>query len=201
MGHCSATDDVSELGVFIRLSGPTWRSGYEINLLPRSTPSTLRKLPIPSNPIMQSDSFSLEIQNMGLFSPLAFFLSSFCQIFAVLLALRHFSFSLNVPGYSTVCYRAGCPDPHCLIYLIWTMDLVKRSPISRYYLQGFITSLHLLLWMKPRCIVVILTCTLYMLSRFNPVRLFVTLWTVAARLLYQWGAPGKNTGVGCCTLL
>ena len=118
MGHCSATDDVSELGVFIRLSGPTWRSGYEINLLPRSTPSTLRKLPIPSNPIMQSDSFSLEIQNMGLFSPLAFFLSSFCQIFAVLLALRHFSFSLNVPGYSTVCYRAGCPDPHCLIYLI-----------------------------------------------------------------------------------
>ena len=26
-------------------------------------------------------------------------------------------------------------------------------------------------------------------------------WTVAARLLCPWGAPGKNTGVGCCFLL
>lgn len=117
MGHCSATDDVSELGVFIRSSGPMWRSGYEINLSPGSTPSTLQKLPIPSNPIMQSGNFSLEKQNMGLFSPLAFSLSSFCQIFAVLLALRHLSFSLNIPGYSAVCHRAGCQDPRCLIYL------------------------------------------------------------------------------------
>lgn len=137
MGHCSATDDVSELGVFIRSSGPTWRSGYEINLSPGSTPSTLQKLPIPSNPVMQSGNFSLEKQNMGLFSPLAFSLSSFCQIFAVLLALRHLSFSLNIPGYSAVCHRAGCQDPRCLIYLTWTMDLVKRGPLSRYYLQGF----------------------------------------------------------------
>ena len=33
------------------------------------------------------------------------------------------------------------------------------------------------------------------------VRLFVTLWTVAARLLCPWKSPGKNTGVGCHSLL
>ena len=37
-----------------------------------------------------------------------------------------------------------------------------------------------------------------MLSR---VRLFVTLWTVATRLLCPWDSPGKNTGVGCHFLL
>ena len=31
--------------------------------------------------------------------------------------------------------------------------------------------------------------------------LFVTLWTVAARLLCPWDSPGKNTGVGCHALL
>ena len=30
---------------------------------------------------------------------------------------------------------------------------------------------------------------------------FVTLWTVAARLLCSWDFPGKNTGVGCHFLL
>ena len=29
------------------------------------------------------------------------------------------------------------------------------------------------------------------------VQLFVTVWTVAARLLCPWDFPGKNTGVGC----
>ena len=36
----------------------------------------------------------------------------------------------------------------------------------------------------------------YVLSRFSRVRLFVTLWTIAARLLCPWDSPGKNTGVG-----
>ena len=31
--------------------------------------------------------------------------------------------------------------------------------------------------------------------------LFVTPWTVAARLLCPWDSPGKNTGVGCHALL
>ena len=35
------------------------------------------------------------------------------------------------------------------------------------------------------------------LSRFSHVRLFVTLWTAAHRLLHPWGFLGKNTGVGC----
>jgi len=30
---------------------------------------------------------------------------------------------------------------------------------------------------------------------------FATPWTVAARLLYPWDSPGKNTGVGCPSLL
>ena len=35
-----------------------------------------------------------------------------------------------------------------------------------------------------------------MLSCFNHVQLFVTPWTVAARLLCLWVFPGKNTGAG-----
>ena len=33
------------------------------------------------------------------------------------------------------------------------------------------------------------------------VRLFVTPWTVATRLLRPWDSPGKNIGVGCHFLL
>ena len=33
------------------------------------------------------------------------------------------------------------------------------------------------------------------------VRLFVTPWTVARRLLCPWDSPGKNTGVGCHAVL
>ena len=40
-----------------------------------------------------------------------------------------------------------------------------------------------------------------MLKCFSCVWLFVTLWTVATRLLCPWDSPGKNTGVGCHTLL
>ena len=39
-----------------------------------------------------------------------------------------------------------------------------------------------------------------MLSDFNCVQLFVTLWTVAHRLLCPWDSPGKNTGVGAIRL-
>ena len=39
------------------------------------------------------------------------------------------------------------------------------------------------------------------LSRFSCVLLFVTPWTVAARLLCPLNFPGKNTGVGCHFLL
>ena len=33
------------------------------------------------------------------------------------------------------------------------------------------------------------------------IQLFVTPWTVPARLLCPWGSPGKNTGVGCHSFL
>ena len=36
-----------------------------------------------------------------------------------------------------------------------------------------------------------------MLSHFHYLQLFVTLWTVATRLLCPWDSPGKNTRVGC----
>ena len=39
------------------------------------------------------------------------------------------------------------------------------------------------------------------LSDFSCVRLFVTLWTVAARFLCPWDSPGKNTRVGYHALL
>ena len=37
-------------------------------------------------------------------------------------------------------------------------------------------------------------------SHFSRVHLFVTPWTIAARLLCPWDYPGKNTGVGCHAL-
>ena len=40
-----------------------------------------------------------------------------------------------------------------------------------------------------------------MLSRFSCVQLFAILWTVAAGLLCPWDSPGKNTGIGCHTVL
>ena len=33
------------------------------------------------------------------------------------------------------------------------------------------------------------------------VQLFATLWMYPARLLCPWDSPGKNTGVGCHSLL
>ena len=42
---------------------------------------------------------------------------------------------------------------------------------------------------------------LLLLSRFSHVRLCVTPWTVAHRLLCPRNSPGKNTGVGCHFLL
>ena len=40
-----------------------------------------------------------------------------------------------------------------------------------------------------------------LLSCFSRVQLFVTLWTVPARLLCPWDSPGKKIGVGCHALL
>ena len=40
----------------------------------------------------------------------------------------------------------------------------------------------------------------FVLSHFSRVRLFVTPWTIAFRLLCPWDYPGKNTGVGCHAL-
>ena len=40
-----------------------------------------------------------------------------------------------------------------------------------------------------------------LLSHFSYVPLCATLWTTAHRLPCPWDSPGKNAGVGCCTLL
>ena len=40
-----------------------------------------------------------------------------------------------------------------------------------------------------------------MLSHFSHVPLFVTTWTVVARLLCSWDPPDKSTGVGSRALL
>ena len=39
------------------------------------------------------------------------------------------------------------------------------------------------------------------LSHFSHVRCFEIPWTVAHRLLGPWDFPGRNTGIGCHTLL
>ena len=41
----------------------------------------------------------------------------------------------------------------------------------------------------------------YLLSRFIPVQLFATAWTVAHQDPLSMDSPGKNTGVGCPALL
>ena len=41
----------------------------------------------------------------------------------------------------------------------------------------------------------------YFFELLSHVQLFATLWTVAARLLCPWNSPGKNTEVGCHSLL
>ena len=41
----------------------------------------------------------------------------------------------------------------------------------------------------------------YLLSRFSPVQLFATAWTVAHQDPLSMDSPGKNTGVGCPALL
>ena len=43
-----------------------------------------------------------------------------------------------------------------------------------------------------------LRCVL--LTHFSCAQLFVTLWTIATRLLCPWDSPGQNTGVGCRAL-
>ena len=45
------------------------------------------------------------------------------------------------------------------------------------------------------------THAIYLLSRFNHVQLFVTLWTIARQAPQEWDSPGKNTGMGCYALL
>ena len=42
---------------------------------------------------------------------------------------------------------------------------------------------------------------IYMLSCFNHVQFFATLWTVACQILCPWDSPDKNTGVGFHALL
>ena len=51
------------------------------------------------------------------------------------------------------------------------------------------------------CVCVCVCLHACMLSHFSHVQLFVTLWTEAAKLLYPWDSPGKNTRVGCHALL
>ena len=41
----------------------------------------------------------------------------------------------------------------------------------------------------------------YIWSRFSPIWLFLTLWTVVHQAHSPWDSPGKDTGVGCQALL
>ena len=54
--------------------------------------------------------------------------------------------------------------------------------------------------LKVICILMNEACAC-LLSHFSRVRLFVTLRTVATRLLCSWDSPGQNTAVGCHALL
>ena len=40
-----------------------------------------------------------------------------------------------------------------------------------------------------------------MCCSLSHVQLFVTPWTAAHQIHCPWNSPGKNTGVGCCSLL
>ena len=51
------------------------------------------------------------------------------------------------------------------------------------------------------CLFTISCVCVCMLSHFSHVQHFLTLWIIATRLLCPWDSPGKNTSVGCHTLL
>ena len=53
---------------------------------------------------------------------------------------------------------------------------------------------YFIIFTKEKCVCV---CTLVL----SHVHLFETPWTLAHQLLYWWNFPGKNTGVGCHSLL
>ena len=44
-------------------------------------------------------------------------------------------------------------------------------------------------------------CSVVALQSLSCVRLFMTPWTVATRLLCPWDSPGRNIEAGCCFLL
>ena len=86
----------------------------------------------------------------------------------------------------------------CRFIFTFLSDFMYFKPMVKFhisYIKFIFHIYHIVCHMKH------LTTCACVLSHYTHVRLFVTLWTVARRLLCPWDLVGKNTGVGCHFLL
>ena len=81
----------------------------------------------------------------------------------------------------------------CFCFCFLTLSK-KSNYRTRSYLKMFSNS-RIWVSVSPR------KCSCVRTLSLNHILLFVTLWTVATRLLCPWDSPDKNTGVGCQVLL
>ena len=106
---------------------------------------------------------------------------------------RQCSFGLYVRGRGTLLLRqprlwhsAGSPLPDALV----SWGCGNQVPYT-WWLEQQKLILSQFWRLKLKSVSQSLSC----------VRLFATPWTGATRLLRPWDSPGKNTGVGCHSLL
>ena len=90
----------------------------------------------------------------------------------------HGIFQTRVLEWGAIAFSEDSPT--CLFLLLLPLPLVLNPPKIFTRLMS----------RSSRCYAGVL-------SHFSHVRLFVTLWTVASRLLCPWESPGKNTRVVC----
>ena len=76
----------------------------------------------------------------------------------------------------------GETPPYCYPWILFS---ASQNCFSMHTTKKF-------LWDSNMCL---LDDNMYMLSHFSHVWFFVTLWTVAPRLLCPWNSPAKNIGV------
>ena len=93
-----------------------------------------------------------------------------------------------------LCSKGHFLNPRIDTGFLWLLSMFENSPFRglRYTLRrrDLLARSNLLASTRVR--------EFFVISVLSD---FVTLWTVACRLLCSWDSPGKNTGVGCHAFL
>jgi len=93
--------------------------------------------------------------------------------------------SYEQPVGSILCIPLSEHTSHHIVVIYFLVLPITLGHLQRQ--ESFVSECH--------------TSRICVLSRFSHVRLCVTPWTVAIRLVYTWGFSGKKTAVGCHALL